>query len=141
MRDVRREAAGAADDTQLTPLWRFYPIQNVKILKWTPEGWEIRSTDETVTGVAQKSTVLGEGAERVVYHFRHVGERGRFLRFSPLVAKEGRFKEDLLSKDPLDFHKIFCKTQFTAQQLAKVFNARLAKIPGVTQVRTTLDLT
>ena len=135
MRDVLREAAGAADDTQLTPLWWFYPVETVKILAWTGEGWQGRSlTDKNITGLAQKSTVFGEGAERVVHQFCVVSEAGRFMeKISRYVAKEGRFNEDLMS-EPLEFHKSFCKTQFAAEELAKVFNGRLAKIPGVTSV-------
>ena len=133
MRDVKREAAGAADDTQLTSQWKFYPTNTVEILFWTSTGWQGRSLVESITGVAQKSTVFGEGAERVVHHFRYVGAGGKFRNDAPHVAKEGRFNEDL-SGDPLEFHKIFCKTQLASEELATVFNARLAKVPGVTQV-------
>ena len=133
MRDVKREAVGAKEDTQLTAQWKFYPANTVKILSWTSAGWKSHSLTETTTGVAQKSTVFGEGAERVVHHFRYVGAGGQFWNEGPQVAKEGRFNEDL-SGDPLDFHKTFCKTQLASEELATVFNSRLAKIPGVTQV-------
>ena len=135
MRDVKREAVGTADGTHVTPEWWFYPVANVKLLKWTGEGWDSHKfLDKTLTGVAQKSASFGEGAERVVHSFHHVGEGGKFMNYPPHVAKEGRYTEDFLSDDPLEFHKLFCKTQFAANEMAKVFNSRLAKVPGVSQV-------
>eukprot|EP00415_Alexandrium_ostenfeldii_P000914 UN0914 len=74
---------------------------------------------------------FGEGAERLVRGFRLVGPDVKMFVGPRLAAKESRYVHDLEDSDPRKFQRGFCDTQSKAQWLAEVFNARLAKLPGV----------
>jgi len=76
--------------------------------------------------VAIKSTVFGEGAERVVHKFRFLDGRGKFI--GPLmVAKESRYvvEEDDTAEKRRDYHRDFMRTQSIASEFARKFNEAL----------------
>eukprot|EP01052_Picozoa_sp_SAG31_P061601 SAG31_NODE_20671_length_568_cov_0.876333_1_plen_72_part_10 len=46
------------------------------------------------------------------------------------VAKESRFIDSEYFKK-LEFHKVFCQTQATAQKYAEIFNERLSGVSAI----------
>ena len=96
-------------------------------------GWRrvAKFTHPRAVGVAMRNEIFGEGAERVVSKFREYDAHGAFV--GPwMVAKQSRFIEEDQTEDQKRFHRSFCSTQQTAARIARVFNERLATIPGVT---------
>lgn len=146
VRDVQREARDSVEDLGLTQAWLVY---NGMLNGWTPmirRAWSTARKDWVclpplapgAVSVALKKAYFGEGAERLVRKFREVDAEGEFVG-PALVAKEGRFMEDLVpgqGQMVYSFHRRFCDTQARAQKLAEVFNEKLTKlpsfIPGVT---------
>lgn len=133
VKDVRREATDTLDEGVLnTESWTLYSgrrLHDRYLWSRIDRDWvkaPMFSSDAVAAAI--RKCYFGEGAERLVRKFREVDSAGKFV--GPLlVAKEGRFESDVAWTD---FHQIFCETQATAKELAEVFNARLAKIPGVT---------
>ena len=154
VRDVRRESRYAAEDTRPNyENWWFFDKGLHERLVWSgrgdrPEkkksgparaaspavGWRRVSkfVHPRAVGVAMRTEIFGEGAERVVSKFREYDANGDFV--GPwMVAKQSRFIEDEKTEDQKRFHRSFCSTQQTAAKIARVFNERLATIPGVTE--------
>ncbi|PNH12275.1 Eukaryotic elongation factor 2 kinase [Tetrabaena socialis] len=90
------------------------------------ENWQRAYPDKMQRGVAHAKLKFGEGAERVVYQCCEVvsvdgGLTAHCIR-PRLVAKSTRFSQHL---DDADFHRVFCRTQGEAEELAQLFNRRL----------------
>lgn len=93
-----------------------------------------------------RKAYFDECAELLVRKFREVDAAGAFVS-SLLVAKEGRFHEDMAPargiRTVIDFYQNFCDTQRRAEKLASVFNEKLARlptfVPGVTPTIAFLD--
>lgn len=77
-------------------------------------------------GVAMKTSVFGEGAERIVHQFRFLDDDDTFLG-TPYVAKESRFVEEHGSvwTERMAYHEQFMRTQVMASDLADHWNATL----------------
>lgn len=78
--------------------------------------------------VALKKQAFGEGAERLAFKFRFVGQGDRF-EGPVMVAKESRFVEDLqtstknyITSHRHAYHKSFMRTQATASRFGTMFN-------------------
>jgi len=130
VRNVRREERVTADDNRFNPNWMSYPV--VDRFQWSTasNGWVNIASESATSSIAVRTRYFGEGAERLVRKFREMEPSGTFTG-QLMVAKEGRFDEDLRSRSKQDFHKVFCATQAEAQMLAEKFNERLEKLPGV----------
>ncbi|GFR40057.1 hypothetical protein Agub_g595 [Astrephomene gubernaculifera] len=93
-------------------------------------GWE-RSYPRLQRGIAHRMYKFGEGAERVVFQCTEVvsfdGGVTAVCVGPRLVAKSTRFKQHL---EDASFHRTFCKTQGEAEELAQLFNRRLAGGPA-----------
>jgi len=134
VKQVQRETIQSLGGHIVTDSWFYCTNEgclagnnNIVKTNWTKTGW--KSTGDLflspdATGVAVKKKVFGEGAERMVREFREVDTNGNFVGPS-MVGKESRFME-IASSDKKEFHKIFCKTQQTAQKYAAVFNERIS---------------
>lgn len=87
--------------------------------------WKATSdTNKSMCGVAIRKGYFGDGAERLVFRLMHLDSMSQSC--GPLfVAKDSKF---IPEDDKEDFHKVFCKTQQTAQQLAIIFNERLSYV-------------
>ena len=141
VRDVRRQARDSVGQDLLPNAnWYTYfagPSWRGERTAWKPtgrdKGWfKIPPIHDQSVGVALNMRFFGEGAERLVREFREIGPDGYFVG-PRLVAKESRFQADVANldrKDIINFHKAFCDTQTRAQGLAKVFNEKLAQLPG-----------
>ena len=84
--------------------------------------------------VAMKSTVFGEGAERMVHKFRFLDNSRAFIG-PKMVAKESRFVvEDDNAEKRHEYHRGFLRTQSIAAEFALKFNQALdglvAHFPG-----------
>lgn len=79
--------------------------------------------------IALKQPIFGEGAERIVRKLRYVRDK-KFIG-SVMVAKESRFlSKDGTSKQYMDYHREFMRTQSIAAEYAKKFNEALDDIPN-----------
>ena len=94
----------------------------------------IQSQNVPSFSVAMKSTVFGEGAERLVRQFRYLDDQNNFVG-PKWVAKESRFveeegeKKDSLKSSPIDYHRDFMRSQMLAHDLAAKFNEALDELP------------
>ncbi|PNH00366.1 Eukaryotic elongation factor 2 kinase [Tetrabaena socialis] len=90
------------------------------------ENWRRAYPDKMQRGVAHAKLKFGEGAERAVYQCCEVvsvdGGLTAHCIGPRLVAKSTRFSQHL---DDADFHRVFCRTQGEAEELAQLFNRRL----------------
>ncbi|GLC46882.1 hypothetical protein PLESTB_000663900 [Pleodorina starrii] len=81
-------------------------------------------------GIAHAMNAFGEGAERVVYQCTELvtfdGGVTGYCVGPRLVAKTSRYTQHL---DDKEFHLDFCRTQGEAEELAQLFNRRLAGGP------------
>lgn len=75
--------------------------------------------------VALNKRAFGEGAERYAFRFFEVGEDGKTVVGSPLVAKESRLVLDGDEGSREKFVNIFCETQQLARRIADEFNQKL----------------
>lgn len=82
--------------------------------------------------LAVRPKVFGVGAERIVYRCNlATGLDTSSFVGGKLVAKESKYiAEEGTDVDHINFHKIFCKTQFIASELAHEFNRHVAALPG-----------
>jgi hypothetical protein len=79
--------------------------------------------------IALKEPIFGEGAERIVRKLRYIRDK-RFIG-PVMVAKESRFlSKDGTSKQHMDYHREFMRTQAIAAEYAKRFNEALDDIPN-----------
>lgn len=132
VRDVRREPARHAAPAGVEQIdawsWWVYikKLGSVTRAVWDRDaGWAtVGFATPGAAGVALTECFFGEGAERLVRRFREIDAEGKPIG-PALVAKDNR--------DLKEFHKAFCKTQLRAQDFARVFNEKLATVPGVNQ--------
>eukprot|EP00282_Hemiselmis_andersenii_P035154 CAMPEP_0169443004 /NCGR_PEP_ID=MMETSP1042-20121227/9126_1 /TAXON_ID=464988 /ORGANISM="Hemiselmis andersenii, Strain CCMP1180" /LENGTH=724 /DNA_ID=CAMNT_0009554207 /DNA_START=221 /DNA_END=2396 /DNA_ORIENTATION=+ len=142
VRDVTREKPESSE----TAIWDLSDVYwYIGTERWMPDitasqkfEWKkIELQDKRCNGLVVRKSILGEGAERMVYGMYEAcftyDEKDASAAPSriemigePMVAKESRFVEDN-SKETLEFHKVFAKTQATAQRIAEAFNAKVAK--------------
>ena len=136
VRDVRREPKNKGNDLAVNEEWIYTKLEfvirqryNVKEKCWQAMSFE---SERRARGVALRRMYFGEGAERLVRKFREVDAFKRFVG-PPMVAKESRFINRFINHDSdiKEYHRVFCDTQTRAQNLAMVFNERLAKVPGL----------
>jgi hypothetical protein len=148
VRNVLRESkTGAADDMCANEdnWWLFDGSDVMERVTWDsdkanatrgkdPWTHHLMYLHENANGVAMRSKIFGEGAERMVSKFREYDTNLNFV--GPwMVAKESRYVQEETGGDLRDcrlFHATFCKTQQKADRIAREFNIRLATIPGVT---------
>lgn len=139
-RAVVRVKTGA--DNLLGTGWiEYYTFQRHTLLNGTRQDfpWDkVPPFAPGVKGVAVRTHILGEGAERVVYLLREFNAAREFVG-PQLVAKDSRFLDPGQSK--MAFHQVFCRTQRRANVLAVKFNdalrlaCRRARRPVLAEVR------
>jgi len=104
----------------------------------SPEG----SKYPNLYNIAWKKQAFGEGAERLAFKFRFLGDRHQFV--GPLmVAKESRFIEDLdddsatnyLVSQRCRYHKSFMRTQAEASWFADLFNESAMELDQLQGIR------
>eukprot|EP00798_Chlamydomonas_sp_ICE-L_P020461 gene20461-27250_t len=143
VRDICCESMvdAAANDYRADDTWYAYPANRIiSHVRWSYEDrdWvpvRMVASAGALGGIAMKKMIFGEGAERMVRKLRELAPDGITLIGPQLVAKEGRYTEDVDHRglaDRRQFHKVFCQTQQTAQRMAVAFNQQLDAIPGAT---------